>query len=504
MDNNAGRPTPKLDSSTASTEVGYASSINDYIVWINGLPNVKINEIVTTKAGSRAIVTAISNNQVEALMLDDVAVAPEEMFRRSGSVFSIEVGQHLLGRSISPLGVPIDGKGRFTSPGISSMIEKPVLGIKAREKITRQFETGITLVDMLVPVSYGQRELLIGDARSGKTSLLIDIIINQRSKNLICIYAMIGKPIVEIKRLAEVLTINKAKSYCVIVAASSSERAPLIFLTPGVAVAIAEYFQSQGQDVLLILDDMGLHAKYYREISLLSGTAPGRESYPGDIFYQQAKLIERAGNFNKNYHGGSITALPVIETNLDDFSGFMPTNLMAMTDGHLLFSSARYHQGHRPSIDVAKSVSRVGRQTQLLAQKELADRVKTVLAEAAKLEAFSRLGTEVSAVTLAKIKHGKQIEAILSQPPLTKIPFVVQMIVLGLTFTPLFSQRDVEFVTVNIGRIINYLQSFFDLSSFSKKVAGFKNDQEFLNSLNGLIPDIAKICQVDKKPRGLS
>lgn len=475
-------------------EVGYASSINDYLISINGLPSVKVNEILVNKDSARALVTSIRNDEVQALLLDDVKIEPQEAFFRTSAQLSIGIGQHLIGRVINPLGQAIDGKGRFTDQGVSSGIDKSPMGIKARETIKRQFETGVALVDLLVPIAYGQRELIIGDARSGKTSFLIDTIVNQRGKGIICIYACIGKPAIEIRRLADVLEVNKALDYSCIVAASSSEKAPLVYLTPAVAVSIAEYFEARGRDVLLILDDLGIHAKFYREISLLSGKNPGRESYPGDIFYQHAKLVERAGNFKSEFGGRSITALPVIETNLDDFASYMPTNLMGMTDGHLMFNATRYHQGYRPSIDVALSVSRVGRQTQILAQKRLADKAKALLAEANRLEAFSRLGSDISADTQKTLNMGRQIEAMVKQPPLTNIPVIVQMMLIGLVFTPFLQNKSVAFVENNKLKMIKYFLSLANLKLYIQQVAQFKDEEQFIRSLYDFIPGLEKVC----------
>ncbi len=497
-------PTNQLSMSQTSkhgvNEVGYAASINDYLIWLNGLPNIKINEIVMTKDGARGLVTAVKNNQVEILMLDDSKIQPNTMFTRTYQQLSIEAGTHLIGRTVNPLGLPIDGKGRFVQKGELTEIERPALGIKSRATITRQFETGIAMVDMLIPMAFGQRELMMGDPRSGKTGFLIDIITNQKGKDIICILALVGKPIIEIRRLVDILGLNGALDYTIIVAASSSEKAPLIFVTPQVAVTLAEHFQRQGKDVLLIMDDMGVHAKFYREISLLSGTAPGRESYPGDIFYQHAKLVERCGNFNKQFGGGSITCLPVIEIAQDDYSAYMPTNLMGMTDGHFLFSSNRYHQGYRPSVDISLSVSRVGRQTQNLAQKQLADRVKALLAEAKKLESFSRMGSEVSAQTLNTLKQAGQIEEILKQAQLTKLPIAVQMIMLGLVFTKFFMSKEASFVQKNKQALIDYLTNKFNHQDYIKQIKTFKSDQEFIDNLNGLTPQLEPICQAVTEP----
>lgn len=476
-------------------EIGYATSINQYLVWVNGLPNVRINELVISEQGASGLVTAIKDDLVEVLMLDDVKVKPQESFRRTLKQLTILAGSHLLGRTINPLGQPIDGKGGFANLGQVISLDKRPEPIKSREQISRQFETGISLVDSLVPLAFGQRELIIGEPHSGKTGFLIDTIINQAGGQVICVYTLVGKPVNEIRNLVEILRVNKATDYTVVVATSSSERAPLGYLAPAVGVALAEYFQKRGQDVLLILDDLGIHAKLYREISLLSGKSPGRQSYPGDIFFTQAKLLERAGNFNKNAGGGSITALPVIEVSTDDFASFMATNLMGMTDGHLKFDASRYHQGIRPSIDVSLSVSRVGRQTQILAQKGLADRVKATLAEGTKLEALSKLGSDISTQTQQIIKQSKQIEEILKQPSSTKIPTIAQMILLGLTFTPFFSLKDVNFVKVNKELIIKYLTTKIDSSKIEAQVKKFKDASQFIESLTSLIPVLQKICR---------
>lgn len=500
MDSKTPPPATPNPIAQGAYEVGYASAINNYLVWINGLPNVQINELVLSESKARGVVTGIKNEQVEVMMLDDAKINPNEKFIRSYQQLSIKAGSSLIGRTINPLGVPIDGKGPINYENEGLNIEQTPIGINGRQKITRQFETGISLIDMLIPISYGQRELIIGDSRSGKTSFLIDLVVNQKKRDIICVFALIGKPSTEIRQLIEVLTINKATDYTVIVAASSSETAPLIYLTPAVGVTIAEYFQKQGRDVLLILDDLGIHAKFYREISLLSRISPGRESYPGNIFYEHAKLVERAGNFTAKYGGRSITALPVIETNLDDFSGYMPTNLMGMTDGHLLFNSVRYRQGHRPSVDISLSVSRVGRQTQSLVQKKLSDKIKALLAEATKLDNLSRLGSDVSAETLFKIKQAHQMEVILNQSALVYLPIVIQNILLGLVFTDLFGKQEVEFVEQNKPTIIKYLLENNDIKALSESIGKMADETEFIKSLAPLLPQLEKICVYPAKP----
>jgi F-type H+/Na+-transporting ATPase subunit alpha len=486
-------PIPSQNPIAPGREVGYATNINNYIVWVEGLPNIKINEIVVSQNNARGIVNSIQNDLVEVLLLDDLKVRPRELFMRTNRQLSLNVGMHYLGRAINILGQPIDGKTGFGSQGQVEEINKTAGGIKTREIINTQFETGITVVDMLIPIAYGQRELIIGDSHSGKTGFLIDLLANQKDKNIVCVYSIIGKPITEIKNILNILAVNQITPYTVVIAASSSDKSPLIYLAPSVATSVAEYFQRQGKDVLLILDDMGLHAKYYREISLLSGKPPGRDSYPGDIFFQHAKLIERAGRFNKNFGNGSITALPVIETHMDDFTSYMTTNLMAMTDGHILFSSQKYKQGLRPAVDIFLSVSRVGRQTQNLAQKTLADSIKAILTEAKKLEAISRFGSEISPQTLAVLKQSQQIELILKQGQLAKTPIPVQIILLALTFTPFLAQKDTNFVSRNLNIITDYLVKNID--SYKSQLSLFKSDKELVSSLGGVISGLQPICK---------
>lgn len=428
-------------------EVGFVKSIRDFLVHLDGLPAIRINDMVENENGVRGCVSNLHTDQVEVLLLDEGAVQPGQMFKRSGQKLSVPVGDFLLGRAINPLGIPIDGKGPLTKTAIKTAdMDKPAPGIGFREFITDQLDTGVTLVDTLIPIGKGQRELVLGDARSGKTDFLLDVIVNQKYTGLTCIYAAIGKPINEVRGFMDLLSANKALAHTIVVAASSTDLAPLIFLTPQTAFTIAEYFQGQGKDVLIILDDMGNHAKIYREIALLGNRSPGRESYPGDIFYQHSHLLERAGKFNKQGGGGSITALPVIELNLNDFTTFIPTNLMSMTDGHLLFRSSLYNQGQRPAVDITLSVSRVGQQTQKRVQNSLATHIKQVLAQAEQLETVSRFSFDLPAATKLILNQRDIINEFIKQPSLTYIPQAAQTILMALPFTKPFQGLDKEFI----------------------------------------------------------
>lgn len=479
------------------TEVGYVTSSRNFLIHLDGFPSIKVNDMVESEAKLRGWVNSTSQNQIEVLMVDEGMIKLKSQFRRLNNRLGVTVGDFLLGRAVNPLGVPIDGKGLLnstkTSPNLELDREAP--GIESREFISKQFLTGITIIDTLIPIGRGQRELVLGDAHSGKTGFLIDTVINQKNTGVICILALIGKPAVTVRNLIDTLRENDALSYTVIVATSSSEPAPLIFLTPKAAMTYAEYFQSRGKDVLLILDDLGLHAKIHREISLLGNKSPGRESYPGDIFYQHAHLLERAGNFLPKAGGGSITALPVIELNLNDFTTLIPTNLMSMTDGHLLFKASLHSQGQTPAIDISLSVSRVGRQTQDRLSNLLSTKIRQVLSAAADLETLARFSTELPADTQLTLSRRELIMELLRQEPLTLVPKQIQVILLALVFTTFLQDKDRTFIEAHKKTIIDAFLKHPALTPITKSVSKLKTDEELIKLLEGAGTVLAKICQ---------
>ncbi|MDO8618933.1 MAG: F0F1 ATP synthase subunit alpha [Candidatus Daviesbacteria bacterium] len=477
-------------------EVGYVKSSRGYIVRLEGLPSVHINDLVESDKGDKGLVNTLYGDDIEVLMLSEATIFPGEMFKRTGENLSITVGDYLLGRSINPLGVPIDGKGVLAkSEGKAIPLDRPARGIEAREFITEQLDTGITLIDHLIPLGKGQRELVLGDGHSGKMEFLIDLIVNQNASHTVCIYAAIGKPAATIKNLINTLVVNKAMPHTIVVASSSTEPAPLIFLTPMAALTVAEYFQSKGSDVLLILDDMGNHAKIYREIALLGGKSPGRESYPGDVFYQHARLLERAGKYNKTHGGGSITALPVVELSLNDFTGFIPTNLMSITDGHLLFKSNLYNKNQRPAIDISLSVSRVGRQTQKLVSSLLSKRVRQVLAEAAELETLSQFSSELPPETQLTLRRKGLIEEIIQQEDLISVSLPIQAILLGLVFTTFLKDQNEVFMQKNKQSLIKAFSTDPTLIQISQAALNLKSDDELIQALEKVAPKLKEICK---------
>lgn len=479
------------------TEVGYVVSSRDFLIHLEGLPTIRVNDMVESETGARGWVSSIPGNQVEVLMLDEEKVSPNQLFKRLSTRLGLSVGNFLLGRSINPLGAPIDGKGPLLFSKTASFLEldKSAPGIETRQFINEQFLTGITLIDSLLPLGKGQRELVIGDAHSGKTGFLIDTIINKKDADVICIYASIGKPAGVVRNLIDILKANKALDYTVVIATSSSEPAPLIFLTPKTALSVAEYFQKQGRDVLLILDDLGSHAKIYREIALLGDKSPGRESYPGDIFYQHAHLLERAGNFLESFGGGSITALPVIELSMTDFTTLIPTNLMSMTDGHLLFKSALRSQGQNPAIDLSLSVTRVGRQTQNRQFNLLSTRIRQVLSQAADFETISRFSSELSVETQLILRQRDLIMEFLKQDPLTSVPKQIQAILLCLPFTSFLQQKDKAFVERYKNILIDAFAKHPQLTPITKQVINMQSDEELIKAVEGVGGILTKICQ---------
>lgn len=479
------------------TEIGYVTSSRDFLIHLDGFPTIRVNDMVESDSRLRGWVNSISRDTIEVLMLDEGAIKPKQEFRKISSRLGVPTGDFLLGRAINPLGVPIDGKGPMTNKAKDDPIlelEQDAPGIETREFISNQFLTGITLIDTLIPLGRGQRELVLGDPHSGKTGFLMDTIINQKGTGIICILALIGKPAVVVKNLIDTLRANKALDYTIVIATSSSEPAPLIFLTPKTATTIAEYFQKKGKNVLLVMDDLGSHAKIYREISLLGNKPPGRESYPGDIFYQHSKLLERAGCFLPKYGGGSITALPVIEINLNDFTTLIPTNIMSMTDGHILFKSAMRAQGQTPAIDISLSVSRVGRQTQDRVSNLLSTRIRQVLSQAADLETVSRFSAELPPETQLVLRRKDLIMEILKQDSLTAVPKVLQLILLALPFTTFFQDKNRLFVEKYKKIIMEAFIRNPTLVPLTKSIPKLTTDDELIKALEGAGTILAKLC----------
>ncbi|MCL5797641.1 MAG: hypothetical protein M1366_02475 [Patescibacteria group bacterium] len=486
------------DNSEEKKEVGYVVGAQDYLVYLEGLPSARINDIVISQKGGRAIVTALEREKIEVQMLDSEKPTPGDSFQLTGKGLTLPLKANLLGRAIDPLGVPIDGKGKL--PPIKNVeIDLDIVapGIDAREVILDQFTTGLLVIDTLLPIGKGQRELLFGEPRSGKTSLLLDIILSQKDTGRICVYNAIGKSEVDILRFLSALEKFEAMGYTTVVAADSNMSAPIINISPAVSLSLAEYYRDQGRDVLLILDDLSTHAKYLREASLLAGRIPGRESYPADIFYQHSHLVERAGYFNDKYHKGSITLLPMIETNIENLTSVIPTSVMSMTDGHILFSSALRAQGKYPAIEVDKSVTRVGRQTQKLIHKKISDRIRSLLSHYHEVERLSRFGSELTAETQLVLKRGVITEGLIRQEPLKPIPVQIQILLLTLVFATFFDNKDLDFLKKYKQKIIDTLSQEKTYKDIAAQLDKLKY-KELVELLQKNLQPLENACREDE------
>lgn len=397
-------------------EIGFVEECNHSIVYASGLPQTTIQEIVMFESGELGVVLSLHKTQVEILLFSNYAVKSGTRVTRTGSKQEMPVGFELLGHSINPFGHPLDIGVTIEKPKISRPIDINPTGINNRKHISAPFETGVTIVDLLVPMGKGQRQLVIGDRKTGKTSFLYQTILKQANLGTICIYAGIGKKKTDIKRIENFFRATNIADNTVIIASGSEDPAGIIYLTPYAAMTLAEYFRDEGHDVLVVMDDLFTHAKFYREIMLIGRRFPGRNAYPADIFYTHARLLERAGNFllqNGSEH--SITCLPVVESVEGDIAGFIQTNLMSMTDGHIYFDMEMFTKGRRPAINPFLSVTRVGRQTQTPLRLSLNRELISFLTLHQRLESFSHFSAEAGADVKRTIEVADRIFAYFTQ-----------------------------------------------------------------------------------------
>ena len=425
----------------AAAEVGRVQKAKRYLLTLSGLPSARVNDLLVGESGQRAIVRALDAEYVYALALEGVAEVGERyQFLVEQNLYT--AGPELFGRVINTLGEPIDEKGSFSPPNLPLALEVEAAGIEVREHIHEQLETGVTLVDTLVPIAKGQRQLVFGSIRSGKTTFLTHTVLTQAAAGTVCIYAVIGKPVNGLKKVTETILAESAPdSKIIVLAALSDEPAPLIALAPSAAFLLAEYYERQGEDVLVILDDLDSHAKYLREIALLEGRLPSTESYPGDVFYQHAQLMERSGHFTAALGGGSITTLPVIQTTMKNFSDLIPTNLMACTDGHLAFMPQLRAEGIYPSISFEQSVTRVGRQAQVTLQKDVTRRAQILLSSYNTQKEYAKFSADLSDQAKSVLARGVIVEHLLRQPMYATRVRAVQVVLLTLALTDFFIER---------------------------------------------------------------
>ena len=399
-----------------SAEGGVVISSADGIVHVEGMNRAVYGEIVTFDNGAKGMVESVDPEQLGIMLFDGAeTVGVGTMVTRSGKRAGIPVGDAFLGRVISPLGEPIDGKGPIEAVGYNP-IEKQAPGILERQSVDTPLHTGILAIDSMFPIGRGQRELIIGDRQTGKTSIATDAILNQKNTGVLCIYVAIGQKASSIARVAGDLQKHGAMSYTTIVAATASDSAPLQYIAPYAGTALAEYFMSQGKSVLIVYDDLSKHAVAYRAISLLLRRSPGREAYPGDVFYLHSRLLERSCRMRDDLGGGSITALPIVETQAGDVSAYLPTNVISITDGQIFLESALFNAGNRPAVNVGLSVSRVGGAAQTKAMKKANANLRIELAQYKDMESFAQFSSDLDAETRRQLDHGKALMEMLKQP----------------------------------------------------------------------------------------
>ena len=399
-----------------SEEGGVVISSADGIVEVEGMDRAVYGEIVTFENGAKGMVESVDPEQLGIMLFDGAeTVGVGTMVTRSGKRAGIPVGDAFLGRVISPLGEPIDGKGPIEAVGYNP-IEKQAPGILERQSVDTPLHTGILAIDSMFPIGRGQRELIIGDRQTGKTSIATDAILNQKDTGVLCIYVAIGQKASSIARVAEDLKKHGAMSYTTIVAATASDSAPLQYIAPYAGTALAEYFMSKGKSVLIVYDDLSKHAVAYRAISLLLRRSPGREAYPGDVFYLHSRLLERSCRMRDDLGGGSITALPIVETQAGDVSAYIPTNVISITDGQIFLESALFNAGNRPAVNVGLSVSRVGGAAQTKAMKKANSNLRIELAQYKDMESFAQFSSDLDAETRRQLEHGKALTEMLKQP----------------------------------------------------------------------------------------
>ena len=399
-----------------SAEGGVVISSADGIVQVEGMDKAVYGEIVTFENGAKGMVESVDPGKLGIMLFDGAeTVGVGTLVTRSGKRAGIPVGDDFLGRVIDPLGEPIDGKGPVNAEGYNP-IEKQAPGILERQSVDTPLHTGILAIDSMFPIGRGQRELIIGDRQTGKTSIATDAILNQKDTGVLCIYVAIGQKASSIARVAEDLKKHGAMSYTTIVAATASDSAPLQYIAPYAGTALAEYFMDKGKSVLIVYDDLSKHAVAYRAISLLLRRSPGREAYPGDVFYLHSRLLERSCRMRDDLGGGSITALPIVETQAGDVSAYIPTNVISITDGQIFLESALFNAGNRPAVNVGLSVSRVGGAAQTKAMKKANSNLRIELAQYKDMESFAQFSSDLDAETRRQLEHGKALTEMLKQP----------------------------------------------------------------------------------------
>lgn len=480
-----------------SKNLGTVVEVGDGIAIIYGLQDVILGELLQFKDDVFGMVMNLEEDSLSAVLLGEANKVKEgDTVKGTGKVMTVPVGEAMLGRVVDALGRPIDGKGEIKTT-TRYAIERKAPSIISRESVNSPLETGIKCIDALIPIGKGQRELIIGDRQSGKTAIAVDTIINQKGKNVICIYVAIGQKNSSVAAIFDKLNTFGAMDYSIILNASASELSPLLYIAPFAGMSMAEYFMEQGKDVLIVFDDLSKHAIAYRALSLLLKRSPGREAYPGDIFYLHSRLLERAAKLNKKLGGGSITALPIIETLAGDISAYIPTNVISITDGQIFLSTDLFNAGQRPAVDVGLSVSRVGSNAQYRIMKQVSSSMKMEIANYNELASFAQFGSDIDKKTKDTIKHGEILCESLKQDqysPYTSEREVIEIYAVKNRFLDDLETKDVPEFLENLWEYMNnFYKNIIDEikekrvlndeleSELNKAITVFKKEQEIKN-----------------------
>lgn len=441
------------------SEVGTVIRVGDGIALAHGLDSVMAGELLEFSNGVMGMAQNLEEGNVGIVVLGNyLGIKEGDEVRRTGRIMEVPTGEALIGRVVNPLGQPVDGLGPINTT-TSRPIESPAFGVMARKSVHEPLQTGIKAIDALVPIGRGQRELIIGDRQVGKTSVAIDTILNQKGENMICIYVAIGQKESTVRATVETLRKNGALDYTIVVTAAASQPAPLLYLAPFAGVSMAEEFMLEGKHVLVVYDDLSKQASAYRELSLLLRRPPGREAYPGDVFYLHSRLLERAAKLNEDYKNGSITALPFVETQAGDISAYIPTNVISITDGQIFLQSDLFNSGVRPAINAGLSVSRVGGAAQIKAMKKVAGTLRLDLAAFRELESFAQFGSDLDKATLAKLERGKRTVEVLKQDLNKPIKVEKQVVILYALTRGFLDDIPVADITRFESELFNWLDS---------------------------------------------
>jgi len=485
--------------SAAIEKVGKVIEVGDGIAKIAGLADCMSQEMLEFENGQSGVALNLEEDSVGAMILDDyLGIKEGDIVKTTKRILEVPVGEAMIGRVVNPLGQPLDGKGEIKAQKFYP-VEKIAPRVINRKSVDTPVQTGIKAIDSMIPIGRGQRELIIGDRQTGKTALAIDTIINQKGQDVICIYVAIGQKESKVVKLVAKLQEHQAMKYTTVVLAAASDPAAMAFIAPYAGCAMGEYFMDQGKDVLVVYDDLSKHAVAYRAVALLLRRPPGREAYPGDIFYLHSRLLERAAKLSKDYGGGSLTALPVIETQAGDVSAYIPTNVISITDGQIFLESDLFYKGIRPALNTGISVSRVGSAAQTKAMKKVAGKLKLAMAQYRELEAFSQFGSDLDEATKKQLNLGSRLTEILKQGQYEPMPLEHQVAILYAAINGYLDDVKVAEVTRFEKEFHNYLNA--SGTELLKKIKSTKDlDEKTENQLQSLINDFKKMFTPQHNP----